>query len=115
MKYRVLKIRAGEEPDENSFIDMTRYQAINLRSKFSYMMSSIKNPGAEKQLGGSTSMGHIPGFTAAEQTNFIQSHTSKEIVESTDKRNYLIELLSKRQNKIQYSTNQDIHLKNNLN
>ena len=54
MKYRVLKIRAGEEPDETSLIDVTKYQAINLRSKFSYMMCSIRNPGGDKQPGDST-------------------------------------------------------------
>ena len=30
-------------------------------------------------------------------------------------RNFLIDLLSKRQTKISYSTNQEMHLKNNLN
>jgi len=45
----------------------------------------------------------------------VQSHTPQAVLDSTDLKNHLIDLLAKRQSKISYSTNQEMHLKNNLN
>lgn len=42
-------------------------------------------------------------------------HNANVALDGYECRNFLIDLLSKRQTKISYSTNQEMHLKNNLN
>mmetsp|Transcript_5211 Transcript_5211/g.8071 ORF Transcript_5211/g.8071 Transcript_5211/m.8071 type:complete len:80 (-) Transcript_5211:121-360(-) len=46
--------------------------------------------------------------------HYLMSHTANSVLDQCELRNHLVDLLAKRQTKIQYSTNQEQHLKNNL-
>ena len=82
MKYRVIKIRCQEPTDETTNLDLSKYLTINLKS--------VPFFGFERP----------PGYEI-----YLQSHTGKLIQDQLDSRSPLIDLLSRRQARINYSTN----------
>ena len=91
MKFQVIKVKCHEAIDETTNLDISKYYLINLKS---IPFFNFERP---------------PGYEL-----YLQSHSCKQISDLMDNKHFLIDLLSRRQTRILYSTNQDMHLKNNL-
>lgn len=118
-KYRVLKIRTDDAIDELGDISLKHYSVINLRIQ-PVTQYALRVPGAANNdaagLGGGKDSSHVVCATPryVHNQDYLQ-HTANAVLDGCECRNFLIDLLSKRQTKISYSTNQEMHLKNNLN
>lgn len=97
----MLQVRCNEPIEEQGEYDFGRHHVINL--------------GAAVQ-----ATPAVRSMADPKQRAAYRVHTSQAVTQemARDKGRYsdnaLIELLSKRQTKIQYTTNQEMHLKNNL-
>lgn len=115
-KYRVLQIRTSEATDEGD-IALKHYAVINLRIH-PVTQYALRVPGGPVNDGGMAVVkDSAPGIATpryVQNQDYLQ-HTANAVLDGQECRNFLIDLLSKRQTKISYSTNQEMHLKNNLN
>ena len=116
-KYRVLKIRTEDAIDELGDISLKHYSVINLRIQ-PVTQYALRVPGGANDGSGIGPKDSSQGVCATPRyvhnQDYLQ-HTANAVLDGHDCRNFLIDLLSKRQTKISYSTNQEMHLKNNLN
>ena len=131
-------MRVGEAFEDGD-PDISKHQIVNLRLNPQWA-ATVKVPGAPTQMQspeflspqsltprGTSGMGasrQLFSGVSREKERVNQdyrSHTYQAILDEMKKdkagpaKNALIDLLSKRQTKINYSTNQEMHLKNNLN
>lgn len=119
-KYRVLKIRTNEPIDETGEIDLAKHQVVNLRVR-PVAQSAVRVPGGHQAndgnhfIGGKESSQVVCATPRQVQNQDYLQHTANCVLDGYEPKNFLIDMLSKRQTKISYSTNQEMHLKNNLN
>lgn len=115
-KYRVLKIRTEDAIDELGDINLKHYSVINLKLQPTTQYA-LRVPGAAANdgLGPKDSSHFVCATPRYVQNHDYHQHTAHAVLDGYEARNFLIDLLSKRQTKISYSTNQEMHLKNNLN
>jgi len=108
---------------------LTKFQVVNLKSKLTkdakgsqaqqLPLASVLTPALFSNQPQTLENGEkLPQYSNDQlhyQITLVQTHTAHAIHDNNDTKNHLVDLLSKRQNKISYSTNQEMHLKNNLN
>jgi len=125
----VIKIKSGDPPEEAGEPDLTKFQVVNLRSKLAkdakggqpqqLPLASVLTPALFSNQPQTLDTGEkLPQYSHEllhYQITLVQSHTAQAVLDNQDTKNHLVDLLSKRQTKISYSTNQEMHLKNNLN
>ena len=100
-KYMVLKVRCNEPIEEAGEYDFSRHHVINLLGQAPQPQPAVRMIDAKQR-----AAYRVHTFQAVQQELARDKGRHAE--------NALVELLSKRQTKIQYTTNQEMHLANNL-
>ena len=109
IKFCTMKIRCNEPIEEAGEYDFSKHQIANL------IMNPTKQI-AVKALEATTPIGTKKKLSNKDYTSHTYSSVAHELNRNKghNSENPLIELLAKKQTKIGYQTNIDMHLKNNL-
>lgn len=119
-KFRVLKVKMNEDVIEEGDINLKQYAVINLKLNPTTQYA-LKVPGQpnDSNFYASGLKENTHGMICATPRYVANQdylhHNANAVMDGCDTKKFLIDLLSKRQTKISYSTNQEMHLKNNLN